>query len=137
MLSEHYAQLVIIYIYIKKIEPISNYHNYRKRFGLINTDTIKEFTTHVNNENWESDSKFSTIPNIFLKYFQASFPIRTEKNMFENNECLLIDKLHYKRHSLKYFKKTCINLISNNVLAGEQFGDRKNLSTDKAVQFYT
>jgi hypothetical protein len=87
-LSDHDAQLLVV----KNIESISNYHNYRKRIGLINNGTTKEFITHLSNENWDSvlnsldvDSKFNTFLNIFLN-FEASFPTKTEKRMFENNE---------------------------------------------------
>jgi hypothetical protein len=87
-LSDHDAQLLII----KNIKSISNYHNHR-RIRCINNDTIKEFITHLSNENWDSvlnghdiDSKFNTFLNIFLRLFEASFPTKTQKKVFENNE---------------------------------------------------
>jgi hypothetical protein len=58
--------------------------------------TLYEFITHLSNENWDSvlnshdiDSKFNTLLNIFLRIFEASFPNKTEKWMFENNEWII------------------------------------------------
>jgi hypothetical protein len=88
-LSDHEAQLLVI----KNIESIFNYHNYRKQIRLINNDTIIEFITHLSNENWDSvlnshdvDTKLNTVLNIFMRNFEASFPNKTEKRIFENNE---------------------------------------------------
>jgi hypothetical protein len=60
---------------------------------LINLDNVKEFITHLSNENWDSvlnshdvGSKFNTFLNIFLRNFEVSFPTKTEKRMFANNE---------------------------------------------------
>jgi hypothetical protein len=78
---------------MKNTESISNYYNYRKQTRLINKVTVKEFITHLSNENWDSisnshdvDSKFNTFLNIFLRNFEASFPTKTVKRMSENNE---------------------------------------------------
>jgi hypothetical protein len=88
-LSDHDAQLRVI----KNIESISSYHNYRKRTRLISKDNVKEFITHLINENWDSvlnsndvDSKFNTFLNIFFRNFEVSFPTKTVKRMSENNE---------------------------------------------------
>jgi hypothetical protein len=39
---------------IKNTQLLSDYHNYKKGTGLINNDTVKEFTVHLSKENWES-----------------------------------------------------------------------------------
>jgi hypothetical protein len=107
-LSDHDVLLVI-----KNIESISNYHNYRKWTRLINKDTVKEFITHLSNENWDSvsnshdvDSKFNTFLNIFLRNFEVSFPTKTVKRMSENNEWITKASKHLANIN-KIFTKIC------------------------------
>jgi hypothetical protein len=82
--SDHDAQLLVI----KNIQSVSNYHNYRKQTRLINKDTVKEFITHLYNENWDSvsnshdvDSKFNTFLNIFYRNFEAFPHQNSEKDV--------------------------------------------------------
>jgi hypothetical protein len=69
---------------------LANYH-YHRKIRLINNDTIKEFKTHLSNENWDSllsshdiDTKFNTFLNTFLRIFEANFPTKTEKKKIMN-----------------------------------------------------
>jgi hypothetical protein len=91
-LFDHDAQRLVF----KNIESISNCHNYRKRTRFINKDTVKEFITHLINTSWNSvsdshdiDLKFNTFLNNFLRNFEMSFPTKTVKRMFENNEWIV------------------------------------------------
>jgi hypothetical protein len=48
-LSDYDAQLIVI----NNVKPVVINYNCRKQTRLINDLTIKEFTTHLRNENWE------------------------------------------------------------------------------------
>jgi hypothetical protein len=75
-LSDNDACLLVI----KNTESVYSY-NHRKQIRLINNDTIKEFITHLSNENLDSvlnshdvGLKFNTFLNILLRNSEASFP---------------------------------------------------------------
>jgi hypothetical protein len=89
-LSDHDAQLIVI----NKVKPVVINYNCRKQTRLVNDLTIKEFTTYLRNENWESvyndscgvELKFDTFQSIFLRIFEASFPTNMQKKVFKSNE---------------------------------------------------
>jgi hypothetical protein len=88
-LSDHDAQLIVI----NDVKPVVSNYSCRKQTRLINDLIIKEFTTHLRNENWklvynnshDVDLKFNTFQSI-LRIFEASFPTNTQKKVFKSNE---------------------------------------------------
>jgi hypothetical protein len=59
---------------------------------VVNDVTINEFVKNLSSEDWkllyrggDVDSKFNSFLNIFLKIFEKSLPIKTEKKLFETN----------------------------------------------------
>jgi hypothetical protein len=68
-LSDHDPQLLVI----KNINPIPNFHNYKKVTRVVNDVTINEFIKNLSSEDWELlynggdvDSKFNSFLNIFF-----------------------------------------------------------------------
>jgi hypothetical protein len=55
------------------------------------------------------DSKFNTFLNIFFRLFEASFPIKTQKKVFENNEWITKGI----KTSCRYKRELYLNCRSN------------------------
>jgi hypothetical protein len=109
-LHDHDSHLPVM----KNIKSISNSHNYWMQNRLINNNTIKEFTTCLSNENWESVLskheafwKYNTFLNI-LRTYETSFPTKTERRVFNNNEWIT----KVIRTSCKHKRNLSLNLAA-------------------------
>jgi hypothetical protein len=51
----------------------------------------------------DTDLKFNTFLNIFLRLFEASFPTKTQKKVFENNEWIIKGIKTFCRHKRELY----------------------------------
>jgi hypothetical protein len=114
-LSEHDVQLLVI----KNINPIPNFHNYKKVTRVVNDVTINEFIRNLSSEDWELlynggdvDSNFNSFLYIFLKIFEKASLLKWRKSCLKPMNGYLKAAKHHA-HISELFTKLAEPVTTN------------------------